>query len=75
VTWMMDLEEVHWIVVTWVSRMLALEDGMVLIWWEAPHMTGAQDLFESFIVSDSNMYEELGIGNRQVVQGSGAVVF
>jgi hypothetical protein len=38
-------------------------------------MTGAQDLFESFTVSDSGMYEELGMRTRHVVQGSGAVVF
>jgi hypothetical protein len=38
-------------------------------------MTGAHDLFKSFIVSDSGMYEELGMRTRHVVQGSGAVVF
>ena len=38
-------------------------------------MTGAQDLFESFSVSDSDIYEELSMRNRHVVQGSGAVVF
>jgi hypothetical protein len=38
-------------------------------------MTGAHDLFMSFIVSDSGMYEELGRRTRHVVQGSGAVVF
>jgi hypothetical protein len=38
-------------------------------------MTGAQDLFESFTVSDSGMYVELGMRTRHVVQGSGTVVF
>jgi hypothetical protein len=31
VTWMMKLTKFHWIVMTWVSRTLALEDCMVLI--------------------------------------------
>jgi hypothetical protein len=36
-------------------------------------MTGARDLFESFIESDSGMYMELGMGTRHVVQGSGTM--
>jgi hypothetical protein len=31
------------------------------------HMTGAQDLFVSFTVSNSSMYEELGRRTRHVV--------
>jgi hypothetical protein len=38
-------------------------------------MTGAQDLFVSFTMSDSGMYEELGMRTRHVVHGFGAVVF
>jgi hypothetical protein len=38
-------------------------------------MTGAQDLFVSFAVSNSCMYEELGRTTRHVVHGSEAVVF
>jgi hypothetical protein len=37
-------------------------------------MIGAHDLFESFTVSDSGMYEELGMRTGHVVQGSGAVL-
>jgi hypothetical protein len=31
------------------------------------HMTGARDLFKSFIESDSCMYAELGMGTRNAV--------
>ena len=39
------------------------------------HMTGAQELFESFTESDSNMYVELGMGTKHGVQGSRTVQF
>jgi hypothetical protein len=38
-------------------------------------MTGAHDLYESFIVFDSCMYMELGMGTRHVVHGFGIMVF
>ena len=38
-------------------------------------MIGTQYLFVSFIVSDSSMYEELGMRTMHVVHGSGALVF
>jgi hypothetical protein len=38
-------------------------------------MTGAQDLFKRFRVSDSSMYKELGMRPRHVVHGSGPMVF
>jgi hypothetical protein len=38
-------------------------------------MIGEQDLFMSFIVSNSGMYKELGRRIMHVVQGSGVVVF
>jgi hypothetical protein len=62
-------------VVTWVRRMFAMEDCMVLIQWEPPTHDKAHDFFMSFAMSDSGMYEELGIRTRHVVQGSRAVVF
>jgi hypothetical protein len=39
------------------------------------HMIRAQDLFESFTESDSDMYVELGMETKHVVQGYGIVVF
>jgi hypothetical protein len=39
------------------------------------HMTGARELFKSFIESDSNLYVELGMGTKHAVQGSGTVSF
>jgi hypothetical protein len=39
------------------------------------HMTGAQELFESFTKSDSDLYVELGMGTKHAVQGSGIVSF
>jgi hypothetical protein len=38
-------------------------------------MTGARDLFVSFIVFDSGMYEEHGMRSRHVVYGYGEMVF
>jgi hypothetical protein len=38
-------------------------------------MTGAQELFESFTESDSDLYVELGMGTKHAVQGSGTVSF
>jgi hypothetical protein len=51
--------------------MLSLEYCMVVIEWEI----STHDLFMSFIVSNSGMYEELGRKTMHVVHGSGAVVF
>jgi hypothetical protein len=39
------------------------------------HKRGAQELFESFTESDSDLYEELGMGTKHAVQGSGTVSF
>jgi hypothetical protein len=39
------------------------------------HITGARELFESFIVFDSDMYVELGMGTKRAVQGSGTMPF
>jgi hypothetical protein len=39
------------------------------------HMTGARELFESFIESDSDLFVELGMGTKHAVQGSGIVPF
>jgi hypothetical protein len=38
-------------------------------------MIGTHDLFVSFIVSDSGMYEGLGRRTKHVVQGSVAIIF
>jgi len=38
-------------------------------------MTGAQEVFESFTKSDSDLYVELGMGTKHAVQGSGTVPF
>jgi hypothetical protein len=38
-------------------------------------MTGAQELFESFTESDSDMYVELGVGTKHAVKGSGTLPF
>jgi hypothetical protein len=39
------------------------------------HMTGARDLFKSFIESDSNVHVELGMGTKHAMKGSGIVPF
>jgi hypothetical protein len=38
-------------------------------------MTGARELFESFIESDSDMHVELGMGTKHAVKGSGTIPF
>jgi hypothetical protein len=38
-------------------------------------MTGAREVFESFTKSDSDLYVELGMGTKHVVQGCGTVSF
>jgi hypothetical protein len=37
-------------------------------------MTGAREVFKSFTESDSDLYVELGMGTKHVVQGSNAIL-
>jgi hypothetical protein len=39
------------------------------------HMTGARELFKSFIESDSDMHVELGMGTKHAIKRSGTVSF
>jgi hypothetical protein len=39
------------------------------------HMTGARELFKSFIESDSDLYVELSMGTKHAMQGSRTVSF
>jgi hypothetical protein len=51
-------------------------DGTWLVDSEAScHMPEAQELFESFTETDSDMYVELGRGTRHAMQGSGTIRF
>jgi hypothetical protein len=76
VTWMMDLSRS-----SLDGRNLGKWDACLgrIVWFlysgSHCHMTRAQDLFESFSVSDSGMYMELGMETTHVVQGFETVVF